>query len=179
MEKKLPWVLVGYDIFASEGLNGLKIEAIARKVKINKSSFYHHFADIEIYIEYLLDYHVAQIKKLVEEEKACSSINPDWINVLLRYKTELLFNRQLRINRNHKELKRCFEKTTRMAESDIILVWNGFIGIHNQPELSSNLFILAIESFFFQITEDTIDFEWMENYFGLIQNTVKQMSNIR
>jgi AcrR family transcriptional regulator len=41
---KMPWLEVGYTIFSNEGPKALKIEALARKVGKNKSSFYHCFA---------------------------------------------------------------------------------------------------------------------------------------
>ena len=50
-DTKLPWILCGYDIFSKEGSNGLKIEVIARRVNKSKSSFYHHFADLDLFIE--------------------------------------------------------------------------------------------------------------------------------
>ena len=54
-DNKLPWILCGYNIFSKEGPKGLKIEVIARQVSKNKSSFYHHFADLEVFTEILLN----------------------------------------------------------------------------------------------------------------------------
>ncbi len=48
-ENKDIWIKTGYEIFALSGENGLKIEVLAKKVGISKSSFYHHFADLEIF----------------------------------------------------------------------------------------------------------------------------------
>ncbi|MEM7514864.1 MAG: TetR/AcrR family transcriptional regulator, partial [Bacteroidota bacterium] len=58
MEKLIePWLKAGYDIFSQEGPGGLKVERLARIVGKSKSSFYHHFADLEIYTSFLLEYH--------------------------------------------------------------------------------------------------------------------------
>jgi hypothetical protein len=62
-----------------------------------------------------------------------------------------------------------------MSEYEIRHLWNNFIAVNSNSELSKNLFFLAIESFFFQISKSTLNYEWMENYFLLIQKTVNQM----
>ena len=47
----IPWLEVGYAIFSNEGPKGLKIEVLAREVGKSKSSFYHCFADLDIFID--------------------------------------------------------------------------------------------------------------------------------
>ena len=93
------WIEVGYEIFSREGMNGLKIESMARAVGISKSSFYHHFADIIIFRDYLLRYHTKRAKIIAAEENQCANIDPELITVLVNAKIDLLFNKQLRINR--------------------------------------------------------------------------------
>ncbi len=51
------WINAGYQIFAYEGPNGLKVERLAKAVGKNKSSFYHLFGDLEIFIDHLLKHH--------------------------------------------------------------------------------------------------------------------------
>lgn len=53
-----PWIEAGYEIFAEDGPNGLKVEHIAKKINISKSSFYHLFVDMELFQEKLLEYHL-------------------------------------------------------------------------------------------------------------------------
>ena len=85
------WILCGYEIFSREGLNGLKVEVIARRVQISKSSFYHHFADLECFTEMLLNYHLLRAEIISEKEKLCKNVNPELINLLLEFKQDLLF----------------------------------------------------------------------------------------
>jgi AcrR family transcriptional regulator len=105
-ESKDIWIKTGYEIFARSGVNGLKIESLAKKVGISKSSFYHHFGDLEIFIEDLLNYHIQQSHLIANKENNAKTIDPDLIDILVEHKADLLFNRQLRINR---EEKRFFE----------------------------------------------------------------------
>jgi AcrR family transcriptional regulator len=99
-ESKEIWIKIGYESFAQSGQNGLKIEPLAKKVGKNKSSFYHYFADLELYLDELLKHHINQSKIIAEKEKKSKNISPELIDILVEHKTDILFNRQLRINRN-------------------------------------------------------------------------------
>ncbi len=48
-EKQEIWIIKGYETFALFGEKVLKIEKLAKDVGISKSSFYHHFADLDIF----------------------------------------------------------------------------------------------------------------------------------
>ncbi len=100
------WIETGYQTFALEGPKGLKVERISKAVGKNKSSFYHHFADLEVFTSLLLEHHIEQSKMVAAKESDCSDIE-ELIDVLILYKIDLLFNRQLRINRENIEFKKC------------------------------------------------------------------------
>jgi AcrR family transcriptional regulator len=114
---KHPWISIGYEIFANEGPMGLKVEVISRKVQKNKSSFYHHFADIDCFTEELLDFHLERVKVIADQERACESIDPALIKLLVEVKQDLLFNRQLRVNRTNNAMRACFEKSNQLVIS--------------------------------------------------------------
>jgi AcrR family transcriptional regulator len=62
--KNQSWLFAGYELFAEKGPEGLKIEVLAQKVGISKSSFYHHFADLELFTDFLLKYYLDQAKRM-------------------------------------------------------------------------------------------------------------------
>lgn len=39
------WIEAALDVLGEEGIDGVRVELIARKLKITKGSFYHHFDD--------------------------------------------------------------------------------------------------------------------------------------
>lgn len=82
-EIKQPWILAGYDLFSKWGSRGLKVEVIARIVGKSISSFYHHFADIEIFTGMLLNYHLERTIIITGREKLCKNIIPDLLNLLV------------------------------------------------------------------------------------------------
>ena len=111
-----PWIETGYEIFSKEGPAGLKVEHIARLVGKSKSSFYHLFADTEIFQEKLLAYHQDRAVVIAAQARACKSMVPDMLNLLIKVKPDLLFNRQLRVHRTNPEFQQCFEKANGLVE---------------------------------------------------------------
>jgi len=55
---ELTWIESGYNQFASEGLEGIQVERLARITGLNKSGFYHYFGDRETYLEKLMAHHL-------------------------------------------------------------------------------------------------------------------------
>lgn len=49
------WLDAGFDVLADEGVAGLRIDRLARRVGLSKGSFFHHFASAAVYRETLLE----------------------------------------------------------------------------------------------------------------------------
>jgi AcrR family transcriptional regulator len=164
-EKEEIWILAGYETFAITGENGLKIEQLSKEVGISKSSFYHHFADLEIFKEKLLLHHLNQSVIIAAKENKAKKINPDLINILIEHKTDLLFNRQLRINANNLRFKDVLIKSNNIIGTDFIKLWLSDTKIKLTPQQTEGLFELAMENFYLQINHDNINQNWLELYF--------------
>ena len=164
-DNTLPWIRAGYEIFSKEGPKGLKIEVIARKVGKSKSSFYHHFVDLEIFTDFLLKYHLERAEAIAILEAQCKNIDPEMIAVLVQVKTDLLFNRQLRVHRDNPNFRQVFEASNKMVSEAFLPVWAKDLGLEGHPLLASDYFKLALENFYLQITEETLNHEWLRGYF--------------
>jgi AcrR family transcriptional regulator len=172
---KLPWILLGYDIVAKEGFTALKVEQIAKKVNKSKSSFYHHFADIEIFTEQLLEYHLERAEQIEKKIKLCQKLVPDLLNLFVEIKLDLLFNRQLRINRDNLTFTQCFEKANAPIITAIFNIWSDDIGLTNRADLSQMVLNLTIENFYLQITEKNLTYDWLLNFLQNIRAMVKEI----
>ncbi len=170
------WVKTGYDVFSLLGKNGLKVEQLAQKVGISKSSFYHRFADIGVFEEHLFDFHLRQAKIMAEKEKAVSCINPQLINILIEHKTDLLFNRQLRFNQHDKRYKEILEKSNQVIGNELIVVWVNDLKVSYTHQQLAGIFELAVENFFLQINAENLNFKWLEQYFGNLKRIVRRLS---
>jgi AcrR family transcriptional regulator len=172
---KLPWIEVGYELFSKEGPKGLKIEAIARQVKKSKSSFYHHFSDLEIFTHELLQYHLQRAARIATRERACQRITPDLLDVFIDSKVDLLFNRQLRVNRDTPAFKQCFEKSNQQATNALMNLWITELGLAENQKLASLLFMLVMDNFYLQISDKNLTYDWLLNYFSELGNMVAEM----
>lgn len=174
-ENEEVWIKTGYDVFSLLGKSGLKVEQLAQKVGISKSSFYHRFADIEVFEEHLFEFHLRQAKIMAEKEKAVSCINPQLINILIEHKTDLLFNRQLRFNQHDKRYKEILEKSNQVIGNEFIIVWANDLKVNFTHQQLAGIFELALENFFLQINAENLNFEWLERYFGNLKRIVRSL----
>lgn len=172
-DKKLIWIKAGYEQFALKGVSGLQVEPIAKITGKNKSSFYHLFADIEIFRNELLIYHIAQVKLMCEKESKAHHFNPDIITILVEHKTDILFNRQLRINHQNTEFRNVLKITdTGLAEIYTFLLKTD-LKLNLKQKGIDSFFQLALNNFFLQINAENLNFQWLASYFDEVKTLAK------
>lgn len=174
-EKILPWLAIGYQKFGKEGPKGLKVEGIAKEVGKSKSSFYHHFADLEVFTESLLQCHLQKARGIAQNARRCKTMVPDMLNLLLESKADILFNRQLRIHRHIPAFKRCFEQSHEPIESAFLKIWSESLGLGDKTFLARLVLNLTVENFYLQVTEETFTYDWLKKYLHNIQGMVREM----
>lgn len=165
LDNKDIWIKTGYEIFALSGENGLKIEVLAKKVGISKSSFYHHFADLEIFMEMLLKFHLHQAQLMAEKEKNAINIDPELIDILVAHKIDLLFNRQLRINQQQHHYKETLDKSNQIIGNEFVILWAKDLNLNLSQGQLESLFELALENFYLQINAENLNPAWLSAYF--------------
>jgi AcrR family transcriptional regulator len=176
MPHKTIWIEAGYERFAQAGLAGLKVEALAKQVGVSKSSFYHHFADMELFVEQLLARHTQQAAVLAEKELQSRRIDPDLIGVLLEHKMDLLFSRQLRVHRNHKAFGEALAQSDQIIGHSFAPVWMRELNLKLSPKQLEGIFSLALENFFLQITADNLNYDWLSRYFAQLKRIASSFS---
>lgn len=176
-EKEEIWIIKGYGMFALFGEKGLKVEQLSKNVGISKSSFYHHFADLDVFVERLLQRHLTIAKIIAEKEKRAKTINPELIEILLEHRTDLLFNRQLRINSNNSNYNDTLMKSNQIIGKDFISLWLTDAKLNIMQQQAEGLFELALENFFLQINADNLNKSWLENYFENLKRITRSFEN--
>lgn len=172
-DSKEIWIKRGYETFALLGRSGLKIEPLAKKVGKNKSSFYHYFADLEIFIDELLIYHIEQSYIIAKKEQNAENINPELIDIIVEHKTDILFNRQLRINRERKIFLDVLTKSNEIVGNAFVMLWVRDLDLKLTQKQLESIFELAIENFYLQINADNLNHQWLSNYFSYLKKVVK------
>lgn len=165
MDSREIWLEAGYQAFALDGMQALKVEPLSRKAGISKSSFYHHFADTEIFLEELAKKHLAQVKILHEKEMQVKKIDPDLIHILVEHKYDLLFNRQLRFRLDHPFFRQTVEESDRLVGNEFVKIWAEDLQLPLSQHQLEGLFSLALENFYLQMNAEHLNAEWLSAYF--------------
>ncbi|TMM53609.1 TetR/AcrR family transcriptional regulator [Maribacter algarum] len=162
---KETWIQKGYEIYALNGLESLKVEQLAKAVEVSKSSFYHYFADLECFLENLFDHHFKRFSVLSKKEANCKSIHPELLDVLIEHKIDLLFHRQLRINRNDKGTEAALLRSSQILGNYGVMLWAKDINLKLTTNQLKGLFEIATEDFYMQIHKDNFHRKFLSEYF--------------
>lgn len=176
IDRKEIWITTGYEIFALAGKNDLKIDTLSRKVGVSKSSFYHHFADIEIFIDYLLKHHIKQSHIIAEKEQNAKNIEPELISILVAHKIDLLFNKQLRINREIKDYTDILTLSTQIIGNPLVMLWIKELKLSMTQKQLEGIFELALDNFYLQITNNNLNENWLTQYFEKLKRIIISFS---
>lgn len=174
-----PWIEAGYSQFSKEGITGLKVDQMAKTIGISRSSFYHHFADIEIFQEKLLEYHLSRAKRASEKVKSCTSIDPDFILLMVEEKEYLLFNRQLRISRHIPDFKTSFEAAIGMMTEPAMPMWKDMLGLENKPDVALKCFMMTADILFHRMTAENMNYEWLKAFIDEMKIFFKEVDGIK
>lgn len=170
------WIEAGYEIFAKEGPNGLKVEHVAKKVGISKSSFYHLFIDMELFQEKLLQYHLKKAAEMQELALEATNIDPEMIQILVSKKKELLFQRQLCIHRDNEAFQTCFDKALSTVVEAFFQQWVSLLGLESQKHIAKTILKVYTDNFFLRITEENLNVTWVRS---LIQEIKLLVNDVR
>jgi AcrR family transcriptional regulator len=70
------WLSTGLKLIALSGVNGLKVELLARKLGVAKSGFYWHFTDRDTYLEELVEYWFHETTEIVANNPLVQEMPP-------------------------------------------------------------------------------------------------------
>lgn len=170
------WIEAGYDSFAATGPGAVKIQSLARKIGVSKSSFYHHFGDQESFIGLLLEEHNEIAHHFVNDVKKCKQFDPDFIDLIIRNKKSVLFQRQLRVHREIPEFKACFERVTDEMCRQVLVLWAKFMGIESDLPTAEKLYRLIVDVFYERIREKNLNAAWLNRFLAEVQDLCNRMA---
>jgi len=179
--KKQQWIEVGYEQIAFLGFESVGVELISREMKKSKSSFYNYFGDYENYIEELLTHQISRNKNFVSKLAEINSLMPDLINLLIEFKSDIFFHKQLYKHRDKKHFKETLDISFNNYSNTIEEKWVDYFGLSKNRAFIQRFHRYIAEHFLMMINNDNYTFEWMENYLiqlksmlGLLLNQIKK-----
>lgn len=157
------WIEEGYTLFAKEGPAGIQVERLARILQLNKSGFYHYFGDLEGFYEELLNLHRKKVVAYIKGIRAIGTIDPEYLELLVRHKIPVLFHMQLiRITGNS-----AFQKLVEEVrnEEDLVLggLWADFLGFHDDPALGMRHFDIVEGMFYTRVKFETFNYPFLSS----------------
>ena len=130
----------GYDLFGKIGTAAFNVERLSMIVSLSRSSFYHHFSDMEIYETDLCDYHIQHYQQLSEELDNCQNFDPDLLDLIRSSPKPRAFQRQLLINEASSRHKACFDAARVLLEDRVYNLWLDYIGVKADNPKEFSLF---------------------------------------
>lgn len=172
------WINAGYQQFALEGLDGILVEKIARKLNLNKSGFYYYFGDRDFFLEQLLKFHLMQCETVALEMRKMTRFDPDFFSTIIKHSSSVLVQMQLLRFRHHDLCYEYYNQVNRLMDKEIIPVWSAFIGIQNDPALSSQFFSLTRDLFYSRITPGNISHDFIRNLIYEVRQVAQSIRGI-
>jgi len=173
------WIDIGYESFAQSGPEGIKVEVMSRKSGVSKSSFYHYFGDHEIFMETLLDEHFYAGERFAAEARQCRTFVPGFVDLVMKYKPVIQFQRHLRVNRENLDFQFAYQRVGDMVKNEILGVWSEFIRVAPDMDMANSLYIIVSDLFFERVREGTFNLEWIDGLIREMKNIVEGLSERR
>lgn len=171
---KQKWIEKGYEHFALYGPENLSINKLSKEIGSSRASFYHHFGDIEIFIEELLDIHWQIHQQFCSiGARECKKLFPDLYLLLAQYPITLQFSKQLFLNRINPAFNYLFMKTYNASAGAFILkLFSEQFGLHLNDEDTYNLWLTVGESWYSRLDINNLSAEKMQKLAEEIMNSV-------
>lgn len=171
---KQKWIEKGYEHFALYGPKNLSINKLSKEIGSSRASFYHHFGDIEIFIEELLDIHWQIHQQFCSiGARKCKKFFPDLYLLLAQYPIPLQFSKQLFLNRNNPAFNYLFMKTyNASAKAFTLKLFAEQFGLHQNDEDTYNLWLTVGESWYSRLDTNSLSAEKMQKLAEEIMNSV-------
>lgn len=175
--KKSIWIELGYKLFSEMGKECLNVEFLSREIGKSKSSFYHYFGDLEIYIDELLEYHLQKVKANAEEIKNSKTLYPGVYNIYLEKKVDTFFHKNLRVHRDEEKFQPYIKQAADITENAMLDAWQTALNLDERPLFAKSYLNLISDNFFLRITPSTFNGKWLYDYmkevFDLLSNVGK------
>ena len=157
------WIKAGYSILGKEGIEGIKVERLARILDLNKSGFYYYFGSMEIFLHKLIRYHVSEAKMVAQELAGCINLDPDLLMLVIKHKEFFLVESQLLVKCRPLQFGSDLEEATNLVNKEILPLWRTATQL--PEDLAAALAYLNIIHHFFyaRISPDKMKYEFLHS----------------
>ena len=161
---KQKWIEKGYEYFALYGPDNLNINKISKDIGLARTTFYHHFGDLEIFTEELLDRHwEICLQTSIIGSKKCKKLFPDLYNLAEQYPIPLKFSKQLFLNRHILSFNYLFVKAYNYhANTFVLKLFSEQFNLNQTKENLINLWTTVGDSWYSRLDVNDLSAKKMQ-----------------
>lgn len=175
ISKAEKWLEAGYEMFAKEGRNSLKVERLARLLTLNKSGFYHHFGSPQQFQIELFRYHVQVASQMAQEIPDCKKIDPDFFLLIVKYKWCFLFQGQLLRRSNLANYEATYLEVTNILDEPLLPLWCQHIRREDNINTILKYFNLFRDRFYARANDENMSYLFLHNLFTESEAVIKEI----
>ena len=176
------WIEAGYELFASEGLEGIRVERLARIVGLNKSGFYHYFADFDNFSLELIKHHFAAFDIFLEDVDRCQNIDPEYISILIKHKVTIMGQIHLVRDRGSRLLNGTHKALDDKIDHTIQRIWANYIQMPDNLNLALEYHRLIRDVFYSRVNLENFNYQYLHNLAeeakGMVSKMIKEKIKI-
>jgi AcrR family transcriptional regulator len=176
LKNSLAWTEAGYTLFAHEGWQRIQVERLARILQLNKSGFYHYFGDLEGFSMELIDMHKRNINIFLQEVRQIKNLDPDYLLLLSKHATTIMFQVQLTRYRGHIPFYEVSEKVDQWIDLGVRELWIDFVNIPTNAALAMRYYYIVRDMLYTRVTFQNLNYAFLH---ALIMDAVNIMRKIR
>jgi AcrR family transcriptional regulator len=152
------WLEKGYEHFALYGPKNLSINKLSKTIGLSRASFYHHFGDLDFFVESLLAMHWDIIEIFNSEgKKKCKQLFPDLYDLIGYYPIPLKFTLQLFHNRSNPRFNFLLIKAYEaIAESFALNLFANHFGLIQSEKKVYQLWLTLGEAWYSRLDPDDL-----------------------
>jgi AcrR family transcriptional regulator len=169
------WTKAGYELLATDGLSGIKIERLARILSLNKSGFYYYFGTMEGFLKPLFQHHARVAEVVAAEIAHCENIDPDLLHLIIRHRTFFLVESQLLVKSNHARMEHDMDEAWRIITKELISLWRRIGDVPEEETVVHAYFNIIRHFFYARIDPDNIDYKFLHSLAAEMNEVLKQM----
>jgi len=157
------WVKAGYGLLGEEGIEGIKVERLARILQLNKSGFYHYFGSMNIYLQHLLEYHVNVARLVAEEVAGCENLDPDLLQLIIKHKAFFLVESQLLVKCKPSQFGSELDEARRIVNEKILPLWRTATPLPEDVTAALAYLNIILHFFYARLHADKMSYEFLHS----------------
>jgi len=155
------WIQAGYKLLATEGMDGIKIERLAKILTLNKSGFYHYFGTMESYHKNLLRYHIRIAKGIAAEIASCQNIDPDLLLLIVKHKAFFLVESQLLVKGRPTHVDDQVDEAGKIVNEELLPLWRKTDELPEDDSVALAYLNIIRHFFYGQVDAEHINYEFL------------------